>query len=84
MLGELRNQKKIKIFVENARVIVRTAQVGEDIYQAAKANKIETIAEANNIEIIADDIPDLSALKPRPVETLVRLAPWQRTSWSVT
>ena len=58
------SQKNIKIFVENARAIARTAKVGEDIYETAKER---------GIEIIADDIPNLFALKPRPVETFVRL-----------
>ena len=64
ILGTLMSQKNIKIFVENARAIARTAKVGEDIYEVAKAK---------GIEIIADDIPNLFALKPRPVETFVRL-----------
>ena len=64
VLGTLMSQKNIKIFVENARAIARTAKVGEDIYETAKER---------GIEIIADDIPNLFALKPRPVETFVRL-----------
>ena len=64
ILGTLMSQKNIKIFVENARTIARSAKVGEDIYETAKAK---------GIEIIADDIPNLFALKPRPVETFVRL-----------
>ena len=64
ILGTLMSQNNIKIFVENARAIARTAKVGEDIYEVAKAK---------GIEIIADDIPNLFALKPRPVETFVRL-----------
>eukprot|EP00435_Cladocopium_sp_Y103_P035969 s3651_g9.t1 len=64
ILGTLMSQKNIKIFVENARAIARTAKVGEDIYEEAKAK---------GIEIIADDIPNIFALKPRPVETFVRL-----------
>ena len=52
------SQKNIKIFVENARAIARTAKVGEDIYEVAKAT---------GIEIIANGIPSLFALKPRPV-----------------
>lgn len=64
LLGELMKQNKIKIFVENARAIARSAKVGEDIYEMAKMK---------GIQIIADDIPNLFALKPRPVETFVRL-----------
>ena len=56
------SQKNIKIFVENARAIARTAKVGEDIYETAKER---------GIEIIAGDIPNLFALKPRSVETFV-------------
>ena len=63
-LRTLMSQKNIKIFVENARVIARTAKIGEDTYEVAKAK---------GIEIIADDIRSLFALKPRPVETFVRL-----------
>ena len=48
----------------DARAIARTAKVGEDIYEVAKAK---------GIEITANYIPSLFALKPRPVETFVRL-----------
>ena len=62
-LGQLLSQRNIKVFVENARVLARKVQVGEDIYEAAKRH---------NIQIIPEDLPSLMNLQPNPGEAFVR------------
>ena len=64
VLSALMQQKDVKIFIENARAIARSAKVGEDIYEAAKKH---------NISIVPDDIPNLFALQPKPSEAFIRV-----------
>ena len=56
VLKKLLSQKSTKIFIESARALARSAQVGEDIFRTA---------QANDVEVIPADLPNMFALRPQ-------------------